>query len=172
MGMPKIYKKYNDKYFLDILYHTLSMTDVEEIAVVVFPDCEHNLFDCSNKVKWITNNSPENEMISSIYIAVKKYSNYDGYMILPIDHPKVSSSTIRKLKTEFYYEPQNVILPSYKLKKGHPIIIPKSIANKLKNQDIVGGLNSVIKNSKPNVKIVEVNDPGIVENLNEISEVI
>ena len=61
-------------------------------------------------------------------------------------------------------------MPIYQGMSGHPVIIPASLADKIDNVGLEGGLGALIKNSHFEVKYVEVHDEGILKNINYKSD--
>lgn len=165
-GGPKIYQKIKDEYFIEVIYHKLLKAGISNIAVVVFPGCELERFLIKDSLKWIINPNPALGMLSSIYHGVNDDDSFDGYLIMPVDHPIVEAQTFLEMKEYFYMNAEFVIKPRWKNKAGHPIIIPGTIANEIKLRDYDGGLNKFISSSKFTVKYISVGDPGIIQNIN------
>jgi molybdenum cofactor cytidylyltransferase len=88
---------------------------------------------------------------------------YDGYLVHPVDHPEVSSDTIRALMAAFG---NAAVKPRYRSRAGHPVIIPSSLAAMIEGTDVNGGLAAVIRSSGTPITLVDVEDPGVIRNIN------
>lgn len=166
MGQPKIYQKINQVYFLNKIVNTFNEANLKNITLVVFPDCDTNKFSVLKNIKWIINPNPEKGMLSSVFYGINDDNEYDGFLIIPVDHPNIQVPTLKLLIKYFNGNSDSIIKPVYQGVKGHPVIFPKSLASKIKNDDLEGGLNTILSLSGyPKINI-SVNDSGVVENLN------
>lgn len=106
--------------------------------------------------------------LETLRVAVSKlHARPDFYLIFPVDHPFVSSETISILLATAYENPDCVIKPEFRGRRGHPIIIPASL-------DIFAeaeaGLREIIRHSGIATVIVPVDDAGIMQNVNHLQD--
>lgn len=165
-GEPKAFAKIDEVSFLNLSVEKLCSTEVCEVSVVVKNKINLNF----NKLKEVINSRQDAPMLSSVYEGIKNSVDADGYLIYPVDYPFIKKSTLDKLISEFGIHSESVILPVYNNKKGHPVIIPKSIAVKINGEDVDGGLDALIKNSDAEICLIGVNDDGILRNINYKSD--
>ena len=88
----------------------------------------------------------------------------DGWFIWPVDHPTVKTATIRFMVKIFASRLNCVIIPRHADKNGHPIIIPAALV--IPEQTHLNGLKEVIMLSGFPIHYTEVDDPGILANIN------
>ena len=166
IGMPKWQIKYEGRTFLEIIYQKLKETCFDTVICV-----KRNSFDIKlDGLLYVDNITPELGMISSLFYAVQSYPIFDGYLILPVDHPFIEPSTISEIKNGFELNPDKVTRPTFNSIPGHPVVIPGFIPTNLKYPDYNGGLRQLIKDLNVQVNNVEVNDPNILRNVNFTSD--
>ena len=107
------------------------------------------------------------QMLDSICLGIKSLPEMDAYLIFPVDHPYVTAQTIAELIRAWHQNPKAVIKPCHQGKCGHPIIIPKCLAL---HPELPGGLAACINRSRIAVLKIQVDDPGILKNLNYPSD--
>lgn len=85
------------------------------------------------------------------------------YIIWPVDHPLVQSSSLRALIEAASQNPDCIIKPDYRGTRGHPVLVPGNLD--FFNSDYET-LREVIRYSGRATVIVPVEDSGVVRNLN------
>lgn len=166
IGMPKWQVEFNEKTFLEIVFQKLKEACFDTIICV-----KRESFDIRlDGPCYVNNVTPEFGMISSLFYAVQSCPVFDGYLILPVDHPFVESSTISVVRESFMLNPTKVVRPTFNSIPGHPIAIPNFVIAKLKTPDYNGGLRQLIKDLNTQILDVEVPDPNILKNVNFASD--
>ena len=85
-----------------------------------------------------------------------------GIMVALCDHPLVSQATYAALAAHHFQAPDSILLPVYRGKGGHPTVFP---------HDLCGGvdsgipLNRVVHANTGRISRIQVNDPGIVQDM-------
>jgi CTP:molybdopterin cytidylyltransferase MocA len=74
--------------------------------------------------------------------------------------------TYRKLGIAFKKNPHQIIKPSCGGKTGHPVIVPRRLAEKVPPEDLEGGLQAFLTRSAIEVYSIHVEDEGILQNMN------
>lgn len=168
-GKPKWQLVYDGRNFLEIIISKLLKIEIGEICVVVREDSKPK---SDPKFQLVINPKPESGMISSVYYGVRavKNSHPKGYLIFPVDHPFVAESTLRQLIEVFLSNLGAVVIPVYNNHSGHPIILPFEVATRITEGDYSGGLKQFILDQKVMIKKIEVDDPNILVNVNELSQ--
>jgi molybdenum cofactor cytidylyltransferase len=86
----------------------------------------------------------------------------DAVVLALVDHPAVTVETIRKLVVCFLTSHASVVIPKYQNQRGHPIIIARALFPELLTLGPEEGANTVIRKYRDATRFVEVNDPGIL----------
>lgn len=108
-----------------------------------------------DKVNIVVNENYEEGMFSSVKEGFRAV-NGERFFFTPGDYPLVSTETCKKmLKCS-----KDVVMPLYRGKKGHPILINKKIADEAITNSEYSNLRQVIREYER--EIVDVNDKGIL----------
>ena len=147
-GTPKVDALYNNVSFSQKIVGTLQETGITDYVVV--RDVETP--DMLASIRW------------GMQKVLSEQERPDGWLIWPVDHPMVAANTIMQLLDEFKNRTNSIIIPRHQEKSGHPIIIPGmfTIPEKPEPQ----GLKGLIHKSGNPVHYLEVEDSGILKNIN------
>ena len=171
-GMPKIKITLGEESILDVHYGKLKNAGFENINVII-SNKEHRLLsNYHNQINWILNPAPENGMISSIYLGIMNTTDSASYMILPVDYPFVCENTFQQLGQAFLIQSKSIIKPKYQEITGHPIIIPQILVEKMEMNQFDISLNEYILQSGLPIKSIDVDDPGILANINKPDDLV
>lgn len=166
IGFPKLVLKIHDEFAVDIICRKLMSAGTTQICCIVVSKLNVSQFSSNHQICWTVNPHPENGMISSIFNGVQSLEKSDGYLIVPVDHPMFEFRTVVALVECFSKNPNCAVSPKYKNQSGHPMIIPYEIASKLSEEDYDGGLKQFLVDSNCDMIYVDVDDPGILVNIN------
>jgi len=158
---------YNNKSFLQIAVDNVQSIRLDPIVVVTndlfFNDIKQLIFPA----KILLNLHPEQGMLSSIRIGLKGITDScSGFFLCPIDYPMVLKETYHKLLLAHQSNPDQIIKPAFKNQSGHPIVFPKNLIQYLQQAPSNQGARYVIRQNAHLTKIIRVEDPGILININ------
>lgn len=120
------------------------------------------------RIKWVYNENYHQGMYSSVVVGVNSLSpNAGGFFLLPADMPIVKPGTIKELISVNNCGEYDIIYPIYNGHRGHPPLISASLFFPIKNWDggDGGGLRALLSQYQNNVTHVEVNDEGILTDI-------
>ena len=164
MGFPKALLKLNDETVIEILLNEYENSNLNSTVVVLGAHrdkIEPLIKKKFPNVKVVINQNYEKEMFSSIQVGISAINEGDAVLIGLVDHPFITGEIINKLIGKF--DGNSILIPAYKGRKGHPIIIPLSLKDEIlsmKPED--HSLRDVINNHRDIVKIVEVDTDSIL----------
>ncbi len=172
MGRLKQLLPLREKPLIRHCVDTLVSAGVREIVVVLGPERERIapvLDDLpSNVLKIGFNEDPGSEMAESVRIGMRliDYPS-SGILICLCDHPVVSKETLRLLVTLHERDPEKIIIPAYRGKKGHPTLFPAAVMT-----EIFQGLTlvDIIRKNPDRIRIVEVPDEGVIIDLDTMED--
>jgi molybdenum cofactor cytidylyltransferase len=119
-------------------------------------------------VSVVFNEDPESDMTASVRTGLREVDDAStGILVSLADQPLVSSETIRTLVRAHIREPDKIIIPVYKTKKGHPVLLPKGL---LKDIFERGTLRDVINKHSGRVRLLSVSDEGVVLDVDTIED--
>lgn len=104
------------------------------------------------------------DMLSSLRLGFQENPDYSHYLIFPVDFPYVRASTLQALAKASAAHPAAIIRPTYQGRSGHPIIIPATQDWHLELPQ--PGLAALIQHSGCDILNLELDDPGILRNIN------
>ena len=111
----------------------------------------------------VRNPNFESGMFSSVQAAVCHLSPAcRAFFVMPVDIPLVRPQTIRRLLDAAHRYPGRILYPVFEGVRGHPTLIPRSIASDIIGWRKDGGLKAVL-NSHPEIQVeIEVPDENIL----------
>jgi molybdenum cofactor cytidylyltransferase len=174
MGRPKallLCPPHGNTFVTQVIL-TLRAGGVAEVAVVGRPD-DHALRDeiarHASDVPYLENRTPELGQLSSLLVGVAhaEACDADGVMILPVDIPSVSPSTVRALLEAFEHGSAPLVRAVHGGDHGHPVIVGRPLFAELRAVDPSIGARAVLRRDPSRVREVEVADPGVLRDVDE-----
>jgi CTP:molybdopterin cytidylyltransferase MocA len=97
-----------------------------------------------------------------------KKSSSSGFLIALADHPMVSMETIKSLCRCHAENPEKIIIPAYKGKRGHPTLFPRPVVEEIFSSGLT--LRDLIKGKPDRMKLLEVPDEGVLMDLDTMED--
>jgi len=166
IGTPKLKLKIDEEYFINVIIRKLSFAGVKNISAVIREDYKEWCLGNVPEALFILNEEPEKGMFHSVKLGIINSEKSDGVIIFPVDYPFVETSTIEKLISSFEENPKCIIKPYFESRSGHPLIIPSQLFAFILKNSSNENLNFVIRQSKLPIQNVNVDDKGILKNIN------
>jgi molybdenum cofactor cytidylyltransferase len=88
-------------------------------------------------------------------------------ILCPVDHPLVSANLVARLIEQFDSTAKLVVLPTYKGRRGHPVIFRASLYDELLEASAEVGARQVVWAHRDEVLEVPTDEEGIILNLND-----
>jgi len=168
MGWPKALLPLGNHTFLNKIiadYRRLGCQPVIAVAGVHFSAIRDSLADSG--VLLLRNPAPDRGPFSSLQIAVKSLPPpCQGVFVHPVDHPAVSSKSLRQILSAWTGEAQQVIKPTFEGRGGHPVLLGQDWIKKIERAPISSNLRLVLRGSSAAVQLVPVTDEMILLNVN------
>ncbi|MCB9363401.1 MAG: NTP transferase domain-containing protein [Flavobacteriales bacterium] len=168
MGYPKPWLKNDDNVtFLSEIITSYKQFGINEVIVVLNEkfttrEWENELLISSENATIIKNNLVDKGRLHSLQLGLN-HSSSDFNIIHNVDNPFVEYKVLAKLLTDI--ENQEIIIPTYNNKGGHPVIISKNVKNEITNNyNEYSTLKDVFFKFKK--KYVDVNSNTILININ------
>lgn len=107
--------------------------------------------------------------LSSIQAAIRSLppGATAGLMLCPVDHPIVSADLVGQLIAEFDSTGKPVVLPTYRGRRGHPVIFRASLYEELLAASLEVGARQVVWAHQADVVEVPTEEKGVVLNLDD-----
>jgi len=110
--------------------------------------------DIYNKLQLVKNNDYHHGMFSSVKRGVSEMKK--DFFLIPGDYPAVKKDTYIKLQKSA----GDFIVPVYKGRRGHPVLIKKNLITTLMNEPVDSNLK--VFRDKCNPEFIEIDDEGIL----------
>ncbi|WP_051280817.1 histidine phosphatase family protein [Anaerovorax odorimutans] len=165
MGEFKPLLKIGGKTAIEREIITLKEVGIEQITTVIGYKKEllyRLLID--NRVRAVFNPRFEGGMFTSIQAGIRAAldTHIKGFLLMLVDCPLIPAEVIYKIIAEHRKHPDSFIVPCYRGKKGHPLLIPSIYAKEILEYDGPGGLKAVISKYDDKMIKLEVNNEAVV----------
>jgi len=172
-GSPKPLANLKGTTVIEYLQKTLTDSQVDEIIIVLGAYHEEIKTHILNhkKIKVVYNKDYNLGQTSSFKTGLRHtLEDSDGIMLLPADYPVVRRETIDLLIENFSKQKTLMLIPTHHGKKGHPPIFHGTLTETILKMDDSSGLNVLAKQNAFEVRLLEVDDPGILYTFNNPEE--
>lgn len=111
----------------------------------------------------------EKGQLTSIHAAVRSLlgGQTDGILLCLVDHPLISAALVDTLINAFYTSRKPIVLPTYRGKRGHPVIFSSTLYDDLLAAPLDTGARAVVWQHASEVQEVPTEEEGVVLNLND-----
>ena len=167
------------KRVIDYLIEHLYVSNLDHIVFVLGHSADLIINEIkslnSTKIRFIINNAyKKGGMTSSIKTGfnfiLNNYKSVDAVLITPADIPFITSIVWNKIIEVFYLNNQKnkIIIPKYKGKKGHPILLSKEIFPSIqKISEKSQGLKAIISKYWDEILFLDTTQPGILFDIDD-----
>jgi len=167
MGVDKLSLPWGRRTMLEHSFETLLRSEVHELVVVLSIRNKgvRNLFQ-GRKVRIVINPFSEMGMSASIRRGLQEiHPHCHGILIALGDQPLLKTRTINALIRAFDQGKEGIIVPSFRGRRGHPVIFHRRFKKELLNlKGDVGG-RSIIESHPEDVRVVPVKSIGVVKDV-------
>jgi molybdenum cofactor cytidylyltransferase len=170
MGRPKALLPYREGTFLEHLIQVTRHPRIGVTRVVLGAGAE--TIQSAAKLDpsvVVLNRDWELGQLSSICAGVRSLEGIDtdGIVLCPVDHPLVSARLVSELVERFYDEKKSIVLPTYKGKRGHPVIFSNQLFSELLAAPAEMGARVVVWAHSADVLECPTDEEGVILNLND-----
>ena len=167
MGVDKLSLPWGRKTMLEHCFETLLKSDVRELVVVLSMRNKgvKNLFQ-GPKARIVINPLSRMGMGASIRRGLQEIHRHcHGILIALGDQPFLKTRTINALIRAFDQGKGGIIVPSFRGRRGHPVIFHRRFKEELLNlKGDVGG-RSIIESHPEDVRVVPVKSTAVVKDV-------
>jgi molybdenum cofactor cytidylyltransferase len=167
-GGKKLLTLIDGEPLLDHTIDALLEGGVAEVIVVVGKDARAELERDVNamldpRVRAVENPDPSRGMFSSIQAGVAQAQG-DAILVMPGDMPFVSPETVRAVIAAYERKPA-IVSPRYRGKRGHPVALPASLRDEIREANPGATLHDVIHAHLDMRVDVDLEDRGITRDV-------
>ncbi len=170
MGTDKALLTYRRRTFLEAILSTCREAGLDRLVVVL----GHHTREIQHAVNLegaqvVVNQNYRRGQTSSLQAGLKalETAEPEAIVLCLVDHPAVSAETIRKLVAAFQPPRSPLAIPTFQGQHGHPVLIGRPLFGELKKLSPDEGANAVIRKYRHLTKYIEVDDPGILLDIDD-----
>jgi molybdenum cofactor cytidylyltransferase len=170
MGSPKALLPWGAQTFLDHLLQVTRQPGIGWTRVVLGAHADEITRAVSlDPASIVINPNWKQGQLSSIQAAIRSLPENEtaGVVLLLVDHPLVSAALIGQLIKQFNDSGRAIVLPTFRGKRGHPVIFAQRLYGELLAAPVEQGARSVVWAHAAEVLEVPTDEEGVVLNLND-----
>lgn len=168
MGQPKALLDIGGKTFLQHIVDVLNSARVLDIVIVLGSEVD----DLKKHLGWfggkvVLNERWQEGQLSSLVVGLDGLDSEDvlGAMICPIDHPVITQSLVVDLLQEFWTSKKKIIIPTFRGKRGHPVIFERSLFDEIRTAPMDVGARAVVHHHADDIAEVSSEEEGVIVNI-------
>ena len=171
MGQDKASLTYRGKTFLETIIATLREAGIKQIVVVLGHHSEQIQQGSQlNGASVAVNQDYQLGQTSSLQTGLRalEETGTDGILLCLVDHPAISADSIKKLIHCFRVERKPIVVPTFNGERGHPVLIRRDLFGEISALGPHEGANTVIRKHRDRTQFVEVSDPGVLLDVDDL----
>ena len=176
MGQSKPLTDFLEKKLIDRVIQTMQSAGIEDILVVTGFEQEqveryvHDHYP-SARIRTVWNPEYENgSILTSIKTGLPELESFEQVFIQLTDLPCISPQTYQRLWQEMLKNGKKAVIPTFKERRGHPVLIRMSLLPEILAYEGTGGLRGFWKQLGDELAEMPVNDPGCVMDTDTMEE--
>ena len=165
MGSPKALLRIYGRTFLEHIASEAKKSNLTEVKIVLGSQAELILERLPQlRANVVINPEYEQGQLSSLIRGLKALEGYsiDGLMLFLVDHPFVDRHLINELLDWFSSHNNPLVIPTFRKKRGHPIIFAHDLFPELINAPVDAGAVIVVRKYQDKILHVETGQAGIL----------
>jgi molybdenum cofactor cytidylyltransferase len=167
MGFPKPLLRLNGETFLSHVAGSMLLA-VERLIIVVgaHRDAVVAAVPADERISIIENPDYRLGQLSSIRTGLRAVSaTADAVIVHLVDHPAVLSQTFIRFVEQYEKSRKPILVARHSSRNGHPVLFDRSVFAELEQAPIEVGARAVVKANADRVIYVDVDDPGVLLDL-------
>jgi molybdenum cofactor cytidylyltransferase len=172
MGFPKMLLPFGGKTIIECIIEKVLNSDSNNIIVVLGAEKEAIAAKIKNMpVRYCYNEKFKEGMLSSVKCGFNNLPfDFRAALIFPGDQPMVSSDSINSVINAYIHSKKGLVIPVYKNKRGHPLLIDRTYLDDIKCLNPSIGLHALADRFSEDVLEVVTEDPGILRDIDTYEE--
>ena len=172
MGKPKLLLPFGEKTMIETVIDRVIQSKVEKILVVLGSNREKIEKKIGNLPLEIAVNPDFKEgMLSSVQRGLEALpEEAQAVLVFLGDQPSIPSEVIDSVIDAFRKTGKGIVLPVYKGERGHPVLIDMKYRHEVENLNPEVGLRELVYGQPDDILEVEVDDAGILRDINVIED--
>jgi molybdenum cofactor cytidylyltransferase len=163
MGSPKALLRIRGETFIEGILRAIDQSPLD-FAITVVGHHRDEILKEVRLDRWAYNPDYEMGMTTSLQVGIRALgAGVDGAMLFLVDHPRVTPGVIEELLLAF--QPGEIAVPVWGGRRGHPVLFSRTVLDEILELGPSEGANLVVRRDRARVRHVEVEDPGILDDI-------
>jgi molybdenum cofactor cytidylyltransferase len=165
MKVPKMLLPFNGKTMIEKVIENVIRSEVFRTLVVLGSNRNEILGPISHlPINHCYNENYRKGMLSSVQCGFKNLpANFDAVLVFPGDQPFIEPDVINVIINTYRETGKGIIVPMYRKKRGHPLLIDCKYRDEIYTLEENEGLRSLSNMHQKDVFEVKTNSPGILK---------
>jgi len=167
MGRPKQLLPFGKQTLIETVIDHALLSQVEKIMVVLGANRELVAKRLAKfPISLIFNPRYQDGMLSSVQLGFEAIArDATAAIIILGDQPTIPGSVIDSIINAYYSSGKGIIIPIYRKRRGHPVLIDYKYRNEVAALDPALGLRSLVHGHPDDVEEVIVESPAILKDI-------
>lgn len=165
MGRPKALLPIQGQKFIERIICVIGQSRVGRTIVVLGHHADQLRGQIEHlPVEVVINPDYRSGQLSSLQVAIRHIRDddrCDGMLVHLVDHPFIDVALVDALIESFFETKKMIVVPSYKGKRGHPVIFSRELFGELLNAPLDQGAKAVVNAHRQETLEIEWHDEGI-----------
>jgi len=172
MGSPKMLLTFHGRTMIENVIENVSGSEVGNILVVLGAEKESLVNQISRMdVKYCYNDDYKDGMLSSVKCGFRNLpSEYNAALVFQGDQPLITPASINIVIEAYVSSGRGIVIPVYKKKRGHPVLINIKYREEIEKLSPAEGLRSLAYKFSEDVLEIETNEAGILRDFDTYEE--
>jgi molybdenum cofactor cytidylyltransferase len=165
MKVPKMLLPFNGKTMIEKVIENVIRSEVFRTLVVLGSYRDEILGSISHlPINHCYNENYRKGMLSSVQCGFKNLPvNFDAVLVFPGDQPFIEPDVINMIINTYRETGKGIIVPVYRKKRGHPLLIDCKYRDEINTLEENEGLRSLSNMHQKDIFEVKTNSPGILK---------
>lgn len=173
MGSPKALLPHQGQTFIERICTAFLTAGVDELIVVLGARAEEiaRVVPVHSALRCVVNSRYSQGQLSSLMVGIGALSpESEAAVVNLVDHPLVSSATIKAVIESFRRAPVPIVIASYNGQRGHPVLFSSQVYGEILAAPLDQGAKVVVRKDPARVREIALDDPGILADIDTPEE--
>lgn len=177
IGRDKLILPWKNTSLLGKIVSTLAASGIQDIIVVIRPNHE----PLSRHIQQLSRDFPvrptindtfrPEDMVTSIQYGLKAIQpSYTATLIALGDQPQIQEETIRKIIINYTQTNNPIVIPSYKMRRGHPWLISSKIWPQFLNIQYPHTPRDFLGQYKNEISYIDIDNNSVLKDIDTFEE--
>jgi molybdenum cofactor cytidylyltransferase len=172
MGTPKMLLPFRGATMLENVIGNIEKSGIKNILVVLGAEKERIAESVKHRnIETCYNGNYRDGMLSSVICGVGNVpGDADAILVFQGDEPLIKPSSINLVVAGYRSSGKGLVVPVYKKRRGHPLLISSRYLGEISNLDQGRGLRAITEIHGDDLLEVNTDDPGILKDFDTFEE--